>query len=194
MSLYSCDGCLESISPGKARIHCQSCSDYDLCANCYVVQQVSGQHTTSHPILLFKTSGYVPSSIPPPPQQQPVAGPYVSAPPNLPPRPITQQQTPYVYTAPRSPLPNFPPSVAPPAVQNRPRQWQTLFNPDTTPSPTFIALTDALFTRLDPSNSGYLRPEVYSSFLDAQGYPLIYNVCKYLQPNPPSKSNITHTT
>ncbi|KAJ8061449.1 hypothetical protein OCU04_009267 [Sclerotinia nivalis] len=78
MSLYECSGCTEPIRPDKARIQCHICNDYNLCANCFVIQNISHTHLSSHPTAIFKTSGTTTPAIPPPFPPRPV--------PPLPPR------------------------------------------------------------------------------------------------------------
>ncbi|KAI9651014.1 hypothetical protein NHQ30_001051 [Ciborinia camelliae] len=73
MSLYDCDGCTEPIRPDKARIQCHICTDYNLCANCFVIQNVTRTHLTSHPTIVYKTSGTITSAVPPPLPPRPVS-------------------------------------------------------------------------------------------------------------------------
>ncbi|ESZ94336.1 hypothetical protein SBOR_5280 [Sclerotinia borealis F-4128] len=72
MSLYGCDGCAEPIRPDKARIQCHICTDYNLCANCFVIQNVTRTHVSSHPTMIYKTSGTSTSGVPPPVPPRPV--------------------------------------------------------------------------------------------------------------------------
>lgn len=60
----------------------------------------------------------------------------------------------------------------------RPNKWESLFATDSTPTPIFIALMSTLFAHLDPDHTGYVSPEVYSSFLDIQGYQWTANIWK----------------
>ncbi|QSZ32881.1 hypothetical protein DSL72_002462 [Monilinia vaccinii-corymbosi] len=64
MSLYECDGCSEPIRPDKARIQCHTCTDYNLCANCFVIKNVTRTHTTNHPTSTYKTSGTTTPAVP----------------------------------------------------------------------------------------------------------------------------------
>lgn len=59
-----------------------------------------------------------------------------------------------------------------------PVKWEPLFEADGTPTPIFVVLMSTLFGHLDPDHTGYLRPETYSAFLDAQGCGLEQNSCK----------------
>ncbi|KAA8564712.1 hypothetical protein MFRU_013g02270 [Monilinia fructicola] len=86
MSLYECDGCTEPIRPDKARIQCHICTDYNLCANCFVIQNVSRSHINNHPTSIYKTSGTTTPAVPPPMPPRPV--------PLLPPRKDTLNGTP----------------------------------------------------------------------------------------------------
>ncbi|KAK0704749.1 hypothetical protein B0H67DRAFT_359115 [Lasiosphaeris hirsuta] len=56
--------------------------------------------------------------------------------------------------------------------------WTPLFEPDGTPEDIFEALMKAFFSVLDQQNTGYMAPEVLSSFLDVQGFRLNDNIWK----------------
>lgn len=185
MPNYSCIACSEVIPEQKARIHCDICPNFDLCANCYVVGAQAGNHASYHPTTLVKVSGVMsPSMNPPLPPRRPVPSP--SQPPsaqvNTPPQrsQYTQQ---YNNTTPTYPQSSFQSSSALPSPSEPPQnfsaglRWQILFN-GTQPTPEFIALMDAIFQHLDIGRTGYLTPEVYSSFLDVQGYMIEQNVWK----------------
>ncbi|RAL59120.1 hypothetical protein DID88_006766 [Monilinia fructigena] len=73
MSLYECDGCTELIRPDKARIQCHICTDYNLCANCFVIQNVSRTHINNHPTSIYKTSGTTTPAVPPPKAPRPIS-------------------------------------------------------------------------------------------------------------------------
>ncbi|KAL0581495.1 hypothetical protein V5O48_000538 [Marasmius crinis-equi] len=92
-------------------------------------------------------------------------------------------QTPAPHTPPRISHSYTLPSPAPSLPRPTPRREQTLpsfeqaatawgpfFNDDMTPTGVFSELMDAIFSYLDPKDTGYLLPEVYSRFLDDQGY------------------------
>jgi Zinc finger, ZZ type len=64
----------------------------------------------------------------------------------------------------------------------QPAKWELLFDADGTPTPIFVALMSIVFSHLDPLHTGYLSPEVYSGFLNAQEYPAAENICE-LHPN-----------
>lgn len=53
-----------------------------------------------------------------------------------------------------------------------------MFKPDGTPEEIFEALMKAFFAVLDQQNTGYMAPEVLSSFLDVQGFRLNDNIWK----------------
>jgi hypothetical protein len=92
---------------------------------------------------------------------------------------------------PETPVTSFPPSppksvrrntepevgVAP--SYHQPDKWEPLFEEDSTSTPNFIALMSTIFSHLDPDHTGYLSPEIYSGFLDVQGYKLEANICKF---------------
>ncbi|KAJ7488417.1 hypothetical protein FB451DRAFT_1553793 [Mycena latifolia] len=48
--------------------------------------------------------------------------------------------------------------------------WEPFFYTDMSPTPTFTRLIDAIFTHLDPKNTGCLAPETFSRLLDDMGY------------------------
>jgi hypothetical protein len=83
--------------------------------------------------------------------------------------------------------PQDPPPAQPIPANNSPQEpidspviWQPFFDSSSQPTQTFIELIDSIFTYLDPQRTNTLSPEVYSSFLDAQGYEVQFNVCKVL--------------
>jgi hypothetical protein len=55
---YTCYGCTEQIPPAKARIHCEICPNYDLCANCFVVGQATRNYAPYHPTILAGPAVY----------------------------------------------------------------------------------------------------------------------------------------
>jgi len=83
--------------------------------------------------------------------------------PELPPSPPKS-----VYQGLESQAPSYP----------QPASWQPFFEADSTPTPIFIAFMSTVFSHLDPHHRGALTPEIYSDFLDSQGYELGSNVCK----------------
>ncbi|KAF9266082.1 hypothetical protein L218DRAFT_1075092 [Marasmius fiardii PR-910] len=54
---YSCDFCSQNIPADSPRIHCQICTDYDLCADCTLGERSSKGHSLEHAITIFKKSG-----------------------------------------------------------------------------------------------------------------------------------------
>jgi hypothetical protein len=64
-----------------------------------------------------------------------------------------------------------------------PSGWnEHLFYTNGRPTPAFEAITREFFTILDPQRTGYITPEVLSSFLDASGFKTEDNVCTYKNP------------
>lgn len=185
-NLYKCSACGDFIPSSKARIHCQPCHpSYDLCANCFVVQNFSQNHQVSHYTVVVTMSGQL---YPPPPPSVSATPPLPQRPPPTPKRPISMGQQPAPPPPPpqaqappsyqqHTPLPPPPPSAPREPLARPIPSWQPLFGQDLQPTPIFVALMQALFARLDPQRTGTLRPEVYSSFLDSQGYPLEADVC-----------------
>lgn len=51
---YRCDGCAEPITNNRVRVHCLVCSDYDSCADCHLLERVSGSHVASHQHRILK--------------------------------------------------------------------------------------------------------------------------------------------
>lgn len=80
----------------------------------------------------------------------------VTSPPALPPR--------------RSGSDYAPPPPAPPRAPQQPSGWTHLSYDNGEPTPLFEALLNDFFTVLDPQNTGYLTPEVFSSFLAVIGF------------------------
>ncbi|CZR68646.1 uncharacterized protein PAC_18545 [Phialocephala subalpina] len=172
---FICDGCRQQIPPQKARIHCQTCLDYDSCTNCYVLGQFSGNHTAQHPLTLVRNSG-VSGQLHPSPQSDLVpssgngqrgVGPQPAG--NA---PLQRQQNN------RQPPSYAPKASNPPNGQNGP--WTPLFNPDSSPAPIFVAMMQQIFSYLDPSLTGSLTPEAYSPFMEAQGYSAQQNIFEYI--------------
>jgi hypothetical protein len=239
---FICNGCWEQIPPKKARIHCEICPNYDLCANCFVVGQATHNHVSYHPRTLIRASGLSSSvSLPPPPPlharisvvgnpgnptyqptplievQLPPQSNYALSPANVTiyaspgsapqnytsqyhdpaqqdhePQIVFQGQVPQQqyatstmpleYALPPQPSPNQQSQYqgeVPQASQSRSpgHVWQPLFDGEL-PAHSFVNLMTAFFMHLDPCHLGTLTPEVYSSFLDAQGYETKHNVCK----------------
>jgi hypothetical protein len=170
-SFYYCHGCTETIPAQKARIRCQQCPDYDLCANCAVLGTVTRAHMSSHSTTLYRTSGF--SGPPPPGFVRPPQSGYASTP------------APSAYTSIPPPAANGSPSgcgvAAPPQAppQHPTPAWTHLFEPNTwQPTSSFTQLMAAIFERLDLERTGYVTPEAHSALLDVIGIPLSQNVCK----------------
>ena len=154
MSHYFCDGCTESIPAHKARIQCQECPNYDLCANCAILGTTTGAHLSSHRTVLHRASGF--ATVPPPPP-----------PPSLPAR--------YPSTGPArasSAVPGTAPS------QQRGQSWSQFFIPNTCQhTDSFAQVTAAIFARVDTGRTGYMTPEAWSALCDVLGTPLHENIC-----------------
>ncbi|KAG4436335.1 hypothetical protein IFR05_008188 [Cadophora sp. M221] len=52
----------------------------------------------------------------------------------------------------------------------QPEKWEALFGANSTPTPIFVALMSTIFSHLDPEHTGFLSPEIYSHFLETQGW------------------------
>ncbi|KAL4807862.1 hypothetical protein BDV18DRAFT_159072 [Aspergillus unguis] len=180
-----------------------------ICANCYVVQDYPPLHADdAHSISLHRHSGFLPIPPPPPPRSQtqptrspssygpprrrPISTPvYSDVPPRKPPRPANVESKCEVEGdegIPATPMrPNrsgqeFPEQQAP--KQEYPRQsqsagWTFLLDEDMKPSASLNRLVEELFRHLDPQRTGFLNPEVYSSYIEACGAPESHNIWKY---------------
>jgi hypothetical protein len=141
MSLYSCAACSEFIPAAKARIQCQNCTQYDLCASCFVVGKTSLAHQISHDTTLFTASGHNFATLSKLKQPSaPIPNPLIRrrpliAPPALPPRPLSSS-LPY-HSGPSSALlASQEPSNQASTSQNEP-QYQQIPPPAAyTPSPS----------------------------------------------------------
>ncbi|WQF90258.1 hypothetical protein CDEST_15272 [Colletotrichum destructivum] len=97
-----------------------------------------------------------------------------------------QQQSQQHYSAPRSQSQhggnsNAPPGFGPPPTQPPPppSQWKDhFFYSNGNPTPPFDNLMSIFFSKLDTQRSGYITPEVWSSWLDAIGFPTDENLWK----------------
>lgn len=56
-------------------------------------------------------------------------------------------------------------------------QWDPLYYSNGTPTAVLTELLDDAFHCLDPQQTGYIRPETYSSFLTAIGWPETQDLC-----------------
>lgn len=56
-------------------------------------------------------------------------------------------------------------------------QWDPLYYSNGTPTTVLTELLDDVFRCLDPQQTGYIRPETYSSFLTAIGWPETQDLC-----------------
>ncbi|KAJ7641931.1 hypothetical protein FB45DRAFT_1054312 [Roridomyces roridus] len=54
---YNCDGCMQGIPSTRPRVHCLTCVDHDLCANCALGERFVGGHTPAHPTQVFLIAG-----------------------------------------------------------------------------------------------------------------------------------------
>ncbi|KAF1991069.1 hypothetical protein K402DRAFT_389269 [Aulographum hederae CBS 113979] len=113
------------------------------------------------------------------PQELQAASPH---PYNYPPPSADTPQHYQAYASNTSPAPPQPPrpvssSSHPQGPGSGLSLWSILFDGEI-PTQAFVQLMTAFFTHLDPQRKGTLTPEVYSSFLDAQGYATEHNVWK----------------
>lgn len=173
---FNCDSCNQSILPMNPRVHCLTCSDYDLCANCALGERFTGGHLGLHQAQVFKESGGGANRHPPilssntnynqSPQSQPPGFPSPHERGQPPPTPLQNGSV---------SSPGFSSAQVNPGSLN----WQPFFFPDMSASPTYITLLNDIFTHLDPSNTGALVPETFSRFLDDMGYPPHENACTF---------------
>ena len=59
-SLYRCSACGDAIAAHKVRVQCQTCPDYELCADCAILGSATGYHSFTHETTLHRTSGQAP--------------------------------------------------------------------------------------------------------------------------------------
>lgn len=172
-SNFSCDSCQQSIPAPDPRAHCLVCTDYDLCATCYLAERFTNDHQGHHRTQVFKKSGgngrptvpatdfgcRCPSAATdaPGPSTAPVP-PRSPAPPTFP----TQQS-------------DVPLSMPSPGTTTS--KWQPFYNTDFTPTSFYLGLITDIFGFLDPNNTGHLVPEVFSRFLDDMGLNAKENAC-----------------
>ncbi|ESK86298.1 hypothetical protein Moror_5057 [Moniliophthora roreri MCA 2997] len=110
-------------------------------------------------------------------QYLPPTSPPISSPTGLPSSPPPQSRP---HPSHASTLPNPPPAeprrtpqrgnTLPPPFESITTAWGSFFNDDMSPTLVFSDLLNAVFSYLDTENTGYMLPEVYSKFLDDQGY------------------------
>ncbi|KAF9467470.1 hypothetical protein BDZ94DRAFT_1040999 [Collybia nuda] len=161
---FNCDSCSQGIAPISPRIHCFVCRDHDLCANCAISGRFTKGHLPSHQVQAFSESGnsnghqpvlsqiLITYRLPPTPAQGPQNDNH-NPPPPLPPRSVPTN-------------PPYPHTPGPAPIE---QPWQIFVHADMSPTPVCVTLLNDIFTYLDPSNTGYLRPEVYSRFEDDMG-------------------------
>ncbi|ORY56074.1 uncharacterized protein BCR38DRAFT_322464, partial [Pseudomassariella vexata] len=95
----------------------------------------------------------------------------------LPPPPPSPAQHPQSQQSTFNQLPQWQPQN-PLSNASQPSQWTPLFHPDGTPTPLFEALTADIWKHLDSGRTGHITPEVFSAFLDVQGFLLENNTWK----------------
>jgi hypothetical protein len=135
-------------------MHCLTCPDYDICADCALTERFGGSHTTTHPTEVYRISGD--STL------QPVRSQTV----------VTYAASPSISRGGTS-VGEAPAGVGPTASDG----WGPFFDVDLNPSPAYSALMAAIFGNLDSARTGFLAPEAYSRFMDDMGYPLAENIC-----------------
>ncbi|KAM0157464.1 hypothetical protein ACHAQE_005936 [Botrytis cinerea] len=139
MSLYECSSCTEPIRPDRARIQCQTCTDYNLCTNCFAIQKTSRTHLLSHPTAIIKTSGTSTPTVPPPVPPRPL--------PLLPPRKDTLTN----ITAPNPP---------PKKVELPTANWGALWDivkPSKKPKNSSGGPRDLLIIQPPPNDDGFIN-------------------------------------
>lgn len=157
---FSCTTCAQPIAAASPRVHCLVCADYDLCASCALGERFAQGHATAHETQVFKRSGG--GGAPPAPGSFSITPVLAHAEPS---RALGTPQPLQATPAP-APAPSAPPAG-----------WAPWFQPDSSPTPAYLALINDIFTLLDPTNLGNLVPETFSRFLDDMGYPAHENSC-----------------
>ncbi|KAJ6534136.1 hypothetical protein B0H19DRAFT_1185362 [Mycena capillaripes] len=194
---YFCDGqCQKSIHAESPRVHCLTCPDYDLCANCALGERFGGYHMAAHPTSIYRVSGDTTlfavrskASLTYPSSSQPQHGllgsangaPFVSVGGTLSSGSTSAggANNSFSGTSSSEALPGSTTSfISPGSTVAAPDGWNPFFDADMNPTPTFFELTSAIFTHLDTVNTGFLTPETYAQLLDDMGYPLQDNIWK----------------
>ncbi|KAJ7662616.1 hypothetical protein DFH06DRAFT_1296249 [Mycena polygramma] len=185
---FLCDGCEQSIPSTSPRVHCLSCPDHDLCAQCALGERFGREHTGAHPTAVYRISG---DSVTSPVLSQAwityaTSGTALthqhSSSANSPGSPIggtTFNPQPYSPASITAGGTISSVSVGSTTAAAVPDGWSPFFDADMNPTPTFTALMRAIFTHLDPAGTGVLPPEGYSRLLDDMGYPLYENIWKF---------------
>ena len=85
------------------------------------------------------------------------------------------------YYTPDAAPPGFPPPPQQPVPP--PSGWtEHLFYTNGKGTPAFEALMKEFFVRLDPTGTGYITPEAFSSFLEVSGVKAEDDICKFSLP------------
>ncbi|KAJ7347192.1 hypothetical protein DFH08DRAFT_1001873 [Mycena albidolilacea] len=150
---FFCDECTTMIPGISARVHCLTCPDYDICADCALTERFGGNHTTAHPAEVYRISGD--STLEP-----------------------VRSQTVVTYASPPSISRGGTSVGEAPAGVGPSDGWGLFFDVDLNPSPAYSALMAAIFGNLDSARTGFLAPEAYSRFMDDMCYPLAENIWK----------------
>ncbi|KAL4819518.1 hypothetical protein BDW67DRAFT_154763 [Aspergillus spinulosporus] len=133
-----------------------------------------------------------------PPRRRPIptTNTYSDVPPQMPPRPTKSEKEirSEVEDLERRPPTSLPPAVVDPEQQQQipdqvppeyseiplptARGWTPLLTEEMKPAPSFIRMMEELFRHLDPQNTGFLSPELYSQYIEACGAPTNHNIWK----------------
>ncbi|KAJ7695275.1 hypothetical protein B0H14DRAFT_3042445 [Mycena olivaceomarginata] len=190
---FFCDGCTTPIPGTSARVHCLTCPDYDVCANCALAERFGGTHTAAHPTEVYRMSGTGDSTV------QPVRSRAVVTY-TMPGAATAAYAAPPAYASPgTSQGGTFAGESVPGGVDDNisgattggttaggttsaatgPTDgWGPFFDADLNTSPSYTALMCAIFGHLDSARTGFLPPEAYSRFMDDMGYPIHENIWK----------------
>ncbi|KAJ6540135.1 hypothetical protein DFH09DRAFT_1368542 [Mycena vulgaris] len=158
---FTCDACAQRIPAAHPRVHCLVCADHDLCAVCALQGQFVGGHASAHLTTVYTAGVASRTSI--------SYGADVAAVPF--PVPAGASQASSTVSQGGTGVPQ---QMHGDAAEG----WQPFFYADMNPTPTFTGLMDAIFTHLDPGNTGCLAPETFSRMLDDMGYTTQENAWK----------------
>ena len=170
-NFFKCSSCIRQIAPTDPRVRCLICREYDLCANCAIGGRFTNGHVFSHKTQVYNESGGGNEGRAPVLSENTIFYPQLPVP-SVPSSTHNQGNN-------HAPPP-LPPRTGSTSTSPNSSRWKLFFYPDMNPTPTFTTLLGDIFSRLDPTNSGYLVPEVYSRFLDDLDYLPHENACTYL--------------
>jgi hypothetical protein len=131
-------------------VHCRTCSDYDSCADCHVIESVSGTHRAEHDyeVHIYGCTTLV------------KAGSVLTS------RKSENLPTEIIFRT-SSTSPN---DITCQEVLASEKYWGQLITHTKTPSPIFSRLITAIFAYFDATSTGMLQPSEFCALMFAAGY------------------------